>query len=272
MQFIHYRTLATTKSEFSINAEWGQGRSIFGGLTAALVLVHIESNNDLSDRELRTVNIHFCGATLADIPCEFRHTVLSAGKSVIQIEGQLLQNGEVKTQIVACFTLARNSSIDINLTTKVFPVAWQDTRPIVFDGGGLPDFVKYFDVRYTSDNLPYTNSTDSLISGWMRFNEPNEILDNASILALIDAWPPAILPMLSEPAPASTITWNVEFMHPRPALEVEDLLYYECSAIEAGQGYAHTEGKIYHPSGQLLALSRQMVGVYDKVPVEKNPK
>ena len=54
-------------------------------------------------------------------------------------------------------------------------------------------------------------------------------------------------------------------MWPRPALDVDDLLYYECSAIEAGQGYAHTEGKIYHPNGQLLALNRQLVGVYDKV-------
>ena len=71
--------------------------------------------------------------------------------------------------------------------------------------------------------------------------------------------------MLSAPAPTSTITWNVEFMQPRAELDVEDMLYYECSAIEAGQGYAHTEGKIYHPNGQLLALNRQMVGVYDKV-------
>ena len=76
MQFLHYRELAKTESEFSISEEWGQGRSIFGGLTAALVLVHIESNIDLTGRDLRTVNIHFCGATLADTSCEFRHSIL----------------------------------------------------------------------------------------------------------------------------------------------------------------------------------------------------
>lgn len=265
MQFLHYRDRAKTDSEFPISEQWGQGRSIFGGLTAALILVHVQSNIDATEHDLRTVNIHFCGATSADIPCEFRHRVLSAGKSVIQIEGQLLQNGEVKTQIIACFTLARSSSIDINLAPKVFPVAWQDTHPIAFVGGKVPDFIKYFDLRYTNNNLPFSGSKDSLITGWMRFNEPSEALNDASILALIDAWPPAILPMLSKPAPTSTITWNVEFMYPRPPLEVEDLLYYECSAIEAGQGYAHTEGKIYHPNGQLLALNRQMVGIYDKV-------
>lgn len=146
-------------------------------------------------------------------------------------------------------------------------MAVQDTSEMAFTfkQGSAPHFVGYFDLRQTNDNLPFTGSDHSLITGWMGFSKPSETLNDASILALIDAWPPAILPMMTSRAPSSTITWNIEFMHPRAALEVEDLLYYECIAIQAGHGYAHTEGKIYHPNGQLLALSRQMVGVYDKV-------
>ena len=267
MEFLHYRDLAKTETEFPISVEWGQGRSIFGGLTAALVLVHIESNHDLTGRDLRTVNIHFCGAVIAEVPCEFRHRVLSQGRSVTQIEGQLLQAGEVKTEIVACFTSDRVSTIGIDFPAKQFPVAVQDTSEMAFTfkQGSAPHFVGYFDLRQTNDNLPFTGSDHSLITGWMGFSKPSETLNDASILALIDAWPPAILPMMTSRAPSSTITWNIEFMHPRAALEVEDLLYYECIAIQAGHGYAHTEGKIYHPNGQLLALSRQMVGVYDKV-------
>ncbi|MDG1312393.1 MAG: thioesterase family protein [Porticoccaceae bacterium] len=267
MEFLQYRELAKTESEFSISADWGQGRSIFGGLTAALLLVHIESNVDLTGRDLRTVNIHFCGATLADTTCEFRHRVLSAGRSVIQVEGQLLQNGEVKTEIIACFTTQRVSAIDVVAPAKQFPVAVQDTSEMSFEfkKDSAPFFVSYFDLRQTNNNFPFSGSNISLITGWMRFAKPSEALNDATILALIDAWPPAILPMMTTRAPSSTITWNVEFMHPRANLEVEDLLYYECSAIESGQGYAHTEGKIYHPNGQLLALNRQMVGVYDKV-------
>lgn len=267
MEFLHYRNLAKTETEFPINAVWGQGRSIFGGLTAALVLVHIENNIELTGRDLRTVNIHFCGAVIADIPCEFRHRVLSQGRSVIQIEGQLLQEGEVKTEIVACYTTDRISAIEIDLPVKIFPVAVQDTKEMNFGfkQGSAPRFIGYFDLRQTNDNLPFTGSDHSLITGWMRFAKPSESLNDATILALIDAWPPAILPMMTSRAPSSTITWNIEFMRPRASLKVEDLLYYECAAIQAGRGYAHTEGRIYHPNGQLLALSRQMVGVYDKV-------
>jgi acyl-CoA thioesterase len=34
--------------------------------------------------------------------------------------------------------------------------------------------------------------------------------------------------------------------------------------IQAYFGYAHAEAKIFHPNGQLLALSHQLVGAYDK--------
>ena len=203
MEFLHYRNLAKTETEFPISAEWGQGRSIFGGLTAALVLVHIESNVELTGHDLRTVNIHFCGAVIADIPCEFRHRVLSQGRSVTQIEGQLLQEGEVKTEIVACFTTDRISAIEINFPAKTFPVAVQDTKEMNFEfkQGSAPQFVSYFDLRQTNNNLPFTSSDHSLIMGWMRFAKPSESLNDATILALIDAWPPAILPMMTVRAP-----------------------------------------------------------------------
>jgi acyl-CoA thioesterase len=267
MEFLHYRDLAKTESVFPISADWGQGRSIFGGLSAALVLVHIEANTDLAARDLRTVNIHFCGAVTPEEPCEFRHQVLSKGRSVVQIEGQLLQGGEVKTAMVACFSTQRVSAIEVDCSNKQFPVAAADTAEMnfAFKQGSTPHFVSYFDLRQTNNNLPFTGSDHSQINGWMRYFRPSEALNDASILALIDAWPPAVLPMMRSRAPSSTITWNVEFMHPRAPLEVEAMLYYECIAIQAGQGYAHTEAKIYHPNGQLLALSRQMVGVYDKV-------
>ena len=265
MNFLHYQTLAKTESEFSINQEWEQGRSIFGGLTAALVLVHLESNNSLIDFDLRTVNIHFCGPTVADVPCTFRHKVLSRGRSVVQMEGQLVQNGEVKTQIIACFTVQRTSNINFRVPAKKFLSNPDEATTISYDKTNLPAFVQYFDLRYSHNNPPFSGSKDSLIAGWMRLSELKESLSDAAILCLIDVWPPAILPMLKQPAPTSTVTWNVEFMRPRVKVPISDLLYYECSAIEAGQGYAHTEGKIYHSNGELLALNRQMVALYDKV-------
>jgi acyl-CoA thioesterase len=98
----------------------------------------------------------------------------------------------------------------------------------------------------------------------MKFKQEPKLFNEAAIVALIDAWPPAVLQLLKEPAPASTITWNMEFVQPSPELKPYDMLFYDYQVIQASNGYAHTEAKVFHPNGELLVLSRQMVGVYDK--------
>ncbi|MCS5594957.1 MAG: thioesterase family protein [Porticoccaceae bacterium] len=264
MDFEYYQDLVRQVSTFPIDSAWGQGRSAFGGLTAALVLTHIEKKTGLTDRDLRTINIHFCGAVMLDKPCEFTHRVLSEGKSVFQVEGQLLQDGQVKTQIVACFSAQRQSSIQVTHKPVFAEKSLSETMRFPFVKGMAPDFVQYFDLRITDGNLPASSSKQSRLAGWMRFANPTKSLDDSAMLALIDAWPPAVMPMLDKPAPTSSITWNLEFIQPRDALQANDYLFYECDVIQADFGYAHTQAKIFHPNGQLLALSRQLVGVYDK--------
>lgn len=264
MDFEYYQNKVQQVSTFAIDSRWGQGRSAFGGLTAALVLTHIEQQTGLTDRDLRTINIHFCGAVIPDQPCEFTHRVLSEGRSVFQVEGQLLQEGLVKTQIVACFSAPRQSSIQVTHKPVFAKKSVSQSMKFSFIKGVVPDFLQYFDLRITEGSLPVSGSKQSKLAGWMRFADPVKPLNDSAMLALIDAWPPAVLPMLDKPAPASSITWNVEFIQPRDPLQADDYLFYDCDVVQADFGYAHTEAKIFHPNGQLLALSRQLVGVYDK--------
>jgi len=265
MNYSYYEELAKVTNEVTVDDSWTQGRSVFGGMTAALVLTYIETQTGLSDRDLRTINIHFCGPAAEGEACELRYKILSEGKSVVQVEGQLLQNGAVKTQVIACFGRQRLSSVRVTQPPMIFEKTPQEAMKMPFMKGIVPDFVQYLDTRFTSTALPYSGSDKALISGWMRFKDCPAVFSDSAILALIDAWPPAVMPLLKQPAPTSSITWNVEFIQPREALAPSDYLYYHCEVVQADFGYAHTEGKIYHPNGQLLALSRQLVGVYDKV-------
>jgi acyl-CoA thioesterase len=261
MTYSDYEKQVQSATGLSIAAAWSQGRSAFGGLTAALVVAHIESQEDVSDRDLCTLNIHFCGPTIADEPCEFRHKVLSKGKSVMQIEGQLLQDGEVKTQIIACFGVQRFATLQVTPPIKVFP---KKSLQVPFIAKFMPEFVQHLDMKYTSEHMPFSGSSEAHVSGWVRFVEAPPAFTDAALVALIDAWPPAVLPMLERVAPSSSITWNIEFLNPRTELNSSDYIYYECEAVQAAAGYAHTEAKIYNQDGQLMALSRQMVGVYEK--------
>jgi len=263
MDYEYYKSKVQQVSVFPIDRRWGQGRSVFGGLIAALLLARIEQKTGFTDRDLRTINIHFCGVVIPEHPCEFTHRVLSEGKSVVQVEGQLLQDGQVKTQIVACFSAPRPSSIQVKHNLVFAKKSVSQALKFPFAEGVVPEFFCDFDLRITEGSLPFSGSEELKLAGWMRFSDPVEPLDDCAMLALIDAWPPAVLPMLQRPAPASSITWNLEFIQPRSPLQTDDYLLYECDVVQADSGYAHTEAKIFHPNGQLLALSRQLVGLYD---------
>ena len=262
--FEHYVRLAKLQAPFTIDASWGQGRSVFGGLSAALVLSHIEAQTGLKDKDLRSLNVHFCAPIMGEENCELTYQVLSQGKSTHQIQGQLIQNGQVKTQLMACFGAKRASSARIKHERESELPAIQTAFKFPYLKGVTPELVQKIDMRLTSKDMPFSGSDESQVHGWMRFEDQPEAFSDAAILALIDAWPPAILTTLSQPAPASTITWNIEFIQPRAAIGKEDHLYYDCQVIQAELGYAHTEGRVYHPNGELLALSRQLVGIYDK--------
>ena len=54
MDYKYYQDQVQQCLPMSIDSGWGQGRSAFGGLTAALVLTHIEQQTGLTDRDLRT--------------------------------------------------------------------------------------------------------------------------------------------------------------------------------------------------------------------------
>ncbi|MFT5676917.1 MAG: acyl-CoA thioesterase [Paraglaciecola sp.] len=97
----------------------------------------------------------------------------------------------------------------------------------------------------------------------MRFSKaPSEVTD-AHLIALIDVWPPTPLQMLRWPAPASSMSWNVGFIRPHSAFHPTDWFAYQAHARQAAVGYGHTEANIWDAKGELIAVSRQTVAIFD---------
>jgi acyl-CoA thioesterase len=255
---------AKTHDQFEIDESWGQGRSVFGGISAAMVLEKLEDEFHLNEKDLRSINVSFCGAVTVNEPCIIQCQMLSEGRSVMHIQGQLIQDGHVKTHVMACYALSRESSVAVN-AERITPVkSFKESRLMPFIAGLTPNFVQHVDMAHCSNTFPFSGADTGDIFGWMGFKQPPDAFNDSAILALIDAWPPTLLSMLKQPAPASSITWSIEFVQPRAELSKDDILYYECLTQQAADGYGHTQAKIYHPNGELIALSRQLVGVYDK--------
>jgi len=264
MSFEHYLEKARTESQFSVNKSWGQGRTLFGGVSAAIALEQTRQQVDAS-RPLRSLAVSFCGATLADTDFNVSTQLLSDGKSVSQINGYIVQNEKVVTQVTACYGVERKSEIDVQAPAVEIPKLGSGQR-MSYISGLTPEFVQHIDYEYTRGQFPFSNSKHNELAGWMRFNEPGTEFTEAHLVGLIDSWPPVVLQKLKKLAPAATVTWNLEIVQPISMLETkiqaDDWLYYEAEVKQAHHGYAHTEARVYAADGILIALSRQLVTVY----------
>jgi len=81
-----------------------------------------------------------------------------------------------------------------------------------------------------------------------------------AIVALLDAWPPAVYPLLDAPAQARTLSWTIHFTSDQ-SWEPGEWLYFRSHATVARDGLAHTTGTLQHADGTLLATMKQLIAV-----------
>ena len=71
------------------------------------------------------------------------------------------------------------------------------------------------------------------------------------------------LGMLTAPAPASTVTWELGFVHlNRDTCSKNDWWGFRCTADSAEKGYVHERAAIWDPEGRLAAYSRQTTTIF----------
>ncbi|MEP4891835.1 MAG: thioesterase family protein [Aliiglaciecola sp.] len=245
-----------------IPKEWGQGRTVFGGLSAAMVYAAIKIQVD-DDRVMRSFNCNFVGPLLVDKEFEIVVEILRQGKNASQALGRIVQDGKTCVSCQVCFGVARKSKVvvknnDNHMLEMPKKGSFLPQIPKI-----TPKFLRYYDLSFMAGRMPFTGSKKSEINGWMRFKKPPAEITDAHLISLIDAWPPSVLQMLRLPAPASTMSWNVEFIHPHQDFSPADWFAFKVLTRQAADGYAHTEGNVWDQSGELIAISRQTVGIFD---------
>ena len=245
-----------------VPASWGQGRASYGGLVAALLYEVMQAQVG-EGRLLRSLAITFVGPLQVDQPARYEAELLREGKAVSQVLGKVVQDGQVVTVIQGSFGAGRQSQVHVGSLPAPAMPALDACSPRLFVPGRMPEFVRYLDLRWGEGGLPFSRNVSRSMGGWVRFHEPvGEPLLPAQVLALVDAWPPALLPHLSSPAPSSSLTWTIEFVQPMPALTSHDWCLYHAEIEHARDGYGHVAAGLWSAAGELIALSRQTVTVF----------
>ncbi|MES2870429.1 MAG: thioesterase family protein [Pseudomonadota bacterium] len=247
----------------TVGADWGQGRATFGGLMVALQYEAMRAQVPV-ERAVRSLAVTFVGPAEPGVPISFEVEVLREGKAVSQVLGRAMQNGQVVTLVQGSFGAARESVVSVEGLPAPEMKALQECPLLPYIKGITPEFMRHLSMGWAVGALPFTGKGSREMGGWVRFagEVKDEPLTETHLLALVDAWPPALLPLLSKPTAGSTLTWTIEFVQPLAQVSTLEWCKYQAVIEHARDGYGHVAANLWAPGGELIAISRQTVAIF----------
>ena len=244
-----------------IPEDWMQGRTAFGGIQAAAALRAAQSHAG-DGRSPRAVSVSFVGPAGSE-GLSIEPTVLRSGGSVTHVRADVLGAEGVACTLSAALGRDRDSSVRRAPQTHGPLPPSEAGMAIPYLPGLTPVFVQHFDLRFTSGAPPVTGQHGPLEhEGWCRhLTEPGPA--HAALLGLLDAWPSPALQALAGPAPASTVTWSVQFAQVPERITTHDAFFFRARVLAApGTGYVTMRGELYDTEGVLTAHLEQLVTLY----------
>lgn len=257
---------SSSESTLTIPDTWAQGRTVYGGLTAALIHQQMRQQVMAAQpdefRPVRYLNFSFIGPLQVNEPIRIETTLLRSGRSATQLMSQVLQDDRICVVAQGCFGVRRDSVIHITDQQQhdMKPPKRANFLPQI--PGVVPRFLRHMEINMQAGRLPFMRGKLDHLHGWMRLKKAPQACHDEHLIAVIDAWPSTVLQQLKKPAAASTMNWNLEFTQQAGLPKPGEWLAYQAETSHAADGYVFGDASIWNPQGQLLALSRQTVGLF----------
>lgn len=241
---------------------WLQGRTAFGGLTAALI---VQAMLDVvpDDRRLQTLAVSFVGPVPAG-EHQIVVQVLREGGSVSHVEGKIICDGEVAASVLAAFGKSRESNLQVALSPlpdDVRPAS--ELKAIPYIEGLMPKFTQHYEMCFHQGNPPFSGGDTPDYNMWLRFKESG-VADIPALIALADVPPLPGFNMVKPGAVGSSLTWFLEFPREAPAASKDDWWFLDYKTQSAAGGYFHNYATVWAPDQQAIMYSRQTAMVFQK--------
>ena len=245
-------------SRAEVPEDWQQGRTAYGGLSAALALAAVRrAEPDLPP--LRTAQIAFLGPAAGAQAIETR--VLRAGKSMTFVAADATGEAGLCTRSLFGFGAARQSEIDYDDVPMPDVPGPEEAVEWNFRERGGPAFLQHYEVRGVAGDLPFSGAEEARFLLWVRHRDEAARRGEGALLALADAPPPAFLSMLTKPAPTASVTWQADFL--TDAHDSADGWYLCGSTGDAAvDGYGGQSQMVWARDGEPVIAARQCCVVF----------
>lgn len=254
-------TLAPDGDAFVIAApeDWGQGRTLYGGMTAALA--YEAAKRGLGDLgPLRSAQFSFVGPASGRL--RLRSTLLRRGRSSAVVSGECLNDEGVAARALFVFGAARESKVAHDYLAMPRVSALAESRPFRKEGAAASrGFWNNFETRLAAGGRLFdATAARPEFTVWTRFLDTGGADPVTALLAVADCLPPAAMVHFPAPAPISTMTWTVDVLRQPASAEGWHLLH-ACSE-HAGDGYSMQAMTLWNEAGEALAVGRQTVAIF----------
>lgn len=238
----------------TVPEDWMQGRTAYGGFSAALALVAAQRLvPDLPP--LRSATVNFVGPLAGKV--EVRARLLRQGRNATWISAEVTAEGKVGLAATFVFMGAVEASTlhlhEVPMPADVVPLA--DAVPLPQRAG--PSFAPNLDRRFA---LPQSDVKLPEICWWERIKD-NEGLDPmVALILLADALPPGVMP-LTGPAPISSMTWLINLLTPLPETQ-DGWFLLRAAGNYAEKGCSSQDMAVWNTRGEAVAVGMQSIAIF----------
>ena len=239
-----------------VGADWMQGRSVFGGVQAAIAVRAMRTLVP-ADVPLRTLQFTFI-EPVGEGPVEAHAAVLRRGKSTIHVEARLGAPGQSLAIAIGVFGTARESIVRHDMPRST---ALPARAKLPYIPGVVPSFLQHFDTSLLAGAGPFAAQRVERVVYDVSLRDAGAASES-HLLAFADFVPPVALSWLPRPVPGASLTWMLELLDADFATQPLDHWRIDATMVAARDGYTSQTTTIHAPDGRAIALTRQSMLVF----------
>lgn len=236
---------------------WMQGRSTFGGLTAACMAALARRAEPDTERPLRSASVQLLSPVVPG-PIRGETTILRRGRNITFVEIRLFQSEAFVARSTMVFAKALDSAVEVPAPARPEIADPDSYSPIPYLKGVTPEFTQKVDMRWAEGRPPFMGGTEAAFTGLFRYRVP--LGDAEGILALLDTYPAPVLSLCSKPCPASTVTWTAHLLSIPSSFDDWFTLRY--ASVVGSSGLHTVTGRLYDGTGTMVGWTEQLVAVF----------
>lgn len=238
----------------TIPDDWLQGRTAYGGLSAAIAL-HCAMRSDIDLPPLRSAQVSFIGPLAGPILVTTHR--LRRGKNAAFIQADVESEAGLGLRCTFVFMRAIESEVDYQTTTLPdFPQPEPGDK--TYMGNPQVAFTQNFEFV---DRREGAELRPAEWLRWTRINERDGLDQMVELIAIGDCLPPAALRLIGRNVPMSSLTWILNVLGPTPRTD-DGWWLLRANADYARAGSSSQVMGIWNAAGEMVAEQMQSVALF----------